>query len=68
MAQRAALLGLSIAEYARRVVLADLGEAESTADVSDLFDLGFSRESTDVARNKNAMLADAIFVERSSGR
>src|SRR2546430_8502595 len=60
---KAAELGLSFAEYVRRLVAHDLGEAKRSADISLLFDLGTSREPTDIARDKDQMLADAAWVE-----
>jgi hypothetical protein len=60
---KAAELGLSFAEYVRRLVAQDLGEAKRSADISLLFDLGASREPTDIARDKDQMLADAAWAE-----
>jgi hypothetical protein len=60
---KAAELGLSFAEYVRRLVAHDLGEPKRKADVSLLFDLGASREPTDVARDKDKMLGEAVWDE-----
>jgi hypothetical protein len=59
---KAAELGLSFAEYVRRLVAHDLGEPRRNADISLLFDLGASREPTDVARNKDQMLREAAWA------
>ena len=60
---KAAELGLSFAEYVRRLVAHDLGEPKRKADISLLFDLGASREPTDVARDKDKMLGEALWNE-----
>ena len=61
--QRAGELGVSLAEYVRRLVARDLGGAETKADVNQVFDLGRS-QGADVTRNKDAMIADAFAAER----
>src|SRR6195256_462690 len=67
---KAAELGLSFAEYVRRLVAHDLGEPKRKADISLLFDLGASREPTDIARDKDKMLGEAVWNEylRKTGR
>jgi hypothetical protein len=60
---KAAELGLSFAEYVRRLVAHDLGEPKRKTDISLLFDLGASRESTDVARDKDQMIGEAVWSE-----
>jgi len=57
--QRAGQLGISLAEYVRRLVAEDLGERTTAADRSIVFNLGSSGGS-DVAREKDTMLADAF--------
>lgn len=57
---KAAELGISFAEYVRRLVANDLGVRKRRADVSVLFDLGTSAEATDVARDKDKMIAAAV--------
>jgi hypothetical protein len=66
----AAELGLSFAEYVRRLVTHDLGEPKRKADVSLLFDLGASGEPTDIARDKDKMIGEAVWNEylRKTGR
>jgi hypothetical protein len=63
---RAADLGISLAEYVRRLIRADLGEGPRTADVSALFDLGDSGGS-DIARHKDEYLADAFDAKHANG-
>ena len=57
--RRASDLGMSLAEYVRKLVARDLGGTHTAADPSLVFDLGHSGGS-DVARNKHAMIAEAI--------
>jgi hypothetical protein len=65
--QRAAKLGVSFAEYVRRVVERDLGgTSRSTQGVAAVFDLG-SSGGADVARDKDTMVARA-FARRASRR
>ena len=54
--QRASDLGLSLAEYVRRLVARDLGGRPGAANSSAVFDLGTSNGS-DIASNKDGMLA-----------
>jgi hypothetical protein len=60
---KAAELGISFAEYVRRLVAYDLGEPKDKADVSLLFDLGESSEPTDIARDKDKMIGEAVWEE-----
>jgi hypothetical protein len=64
--ERAAELGVSLAEYLRRLVASDLGEPRAKADVTRLFNLGESGY-TDVAIDHDAHLAE-IIAERKVGR
>lgn len=64
--ERASGLGISFAEYIRRLVMRDLGGRERAANPQSVFNLGRSGGS-DIARNKNAMIA-AAFDERTRGR
>ena len=56
---RANQLGISLAEYVRRLVTKDLGEGSRVTDTGAVFNLGSSGES-DVARDKDAMLGEAF--------
>ncbi|MGE0158602.1 MAG: hypothetical protein AB7T31_04265 [Gemmatimonadales bacterium] len=57
--RRADQLGVSLAEYVRRLVARDLGDRAQGSHPSQVFDLGRSAGS-DVASNKDAMIADAF--------
>jgi hypothetical protein len=62
--QRAAKLGVSFAEYVRRVVERDLGGRPAARNgAAAVFDLG-SSGGADVARDKDEMVA-AAFVARA---
>lgn len=58
---KAAELGISFAEYVRRLVTEDIGEPKPKADIKSIFDLGASREPTDIARDKDRMLDHAAW-------
>jgi hypothetical protein len=61
--QRAARLGVSFAEYVRRVVEKDVGlRPRALGGVAAVFDLGSSGGS-DVARDKDAMVAEAFSAQ-----
>ena len=60
---KAAELGISFAEYVRRLVASDLGQPKWKPDVSIVFDLGASDEPTDVARDKHKMLDEAVWED-----
>ena len=60
---RAAELGISFAEYVRRLVARDLGEVGSTADPHGLFDLGDTGGS-DVAAEKHRYVGEAVEASR----
>jgi len=57
--RRAGEIGVSLAEYVRRVVARDLEQPEANADVAAIFDLGASAGSN-IARDKQSMIADAF--------
>ncbi len=57
--ERAADLGISLAEYIRRLVERDLGEPRQRADPRRIFNLGDSGGS-DVSRYKDEYVAEAI--------
>lgn len=65
--QRAGDLGVSLAEYIRRLVARDLGGSQATRSPVAVFDLGASGGS-DVARNKNAMVSEAFASGRTKLR
>jgi len=57
--KRATDIGVSLAEYVRRLVARDLAHPETKTDVSRVFDLGASN-GTDIARSKDSMIAEAF--------
>jgi len=57
--QRAEELGISLAEYVRRLVADDLDRPTAEKDPSAVFDLGRSGGS-DIAAEKEAMLGEAF--------
>jgi hypothetical protein len=59
---RASRLGISLAEYVRRLVARDLGERKPQADPSLVIGLGSSGGS-DIARDKDRMIGEAIEAE-----
>ena len=65
--RRASDLGVSLAEYFRRLVARDLGHPEAGSDVQRIFDLGRSGGS-DIARDKDAMIAEAVHSSRRKRR
>lgn len=67
---KAAELGVSFAEYVRRLVANDLGEPKQKFDISVFFDLGESIVPTDIARDKHEMIGDAFWKDhlRKTGR
>ena len=67
---KATELGISFAEYVRRLVASDLGGPKPKPDISIVFDLGASHEPTDVARDKHEMIDQAIWedYQRKVGR
>ena len=65
--QRATEIGVSLAEYVRRLVANDLARPTAAADVACIFDLGVSGHS-DIARNKDSMIAEAFHSTRTKAR
>jgi hypothetical protein len=61
--ERAGKLGISLAEYVRRLVAEDLGAPAPAADPAAVFDLGSSGAS-DIATHKDAMLGEAFGKRR----
>jgi len=56
---RASELGISFAEYVRRLVADDISGPEAKADISQIFDLGSSGGSN-IAEHKHEMIAQAF--------
>jgi hypothetical protein len=63
--QRASDLGVSLAEYVRRLVARDLGGIRAPANPSAVFDLGTSSGSN-IAKEKDAMIAHAFASARKN--
>ena len=61
--ERAAHLGISLAEYLRRLVARDLGERTRPGNPSSVFNLGRSGGS-DVATEKDRMIGEAVAARR----
>jgi hypothetical protein len=67
---KAAELGISFAEYVRRLVASDLGAQKPKADVSLIFNLVDEGRPTNVARDKHKMIGEAVWdnYQRKMGR
>jgi len=65
--QRANELGVSLAEYLRRLVARDLTRPRAKIEVDRIFDLGNSGGS-DIGKNKDAMIADSLDALHRRGR
>src|ERR1700722_17256110 len=68
---KAAELGISFGEYIRRLVADDLNEPKNPKpDISTLFDLVDEGPPTDIARNNDKMIGEAVWQEylRDTGR
>jgi hypothetical protein len=57
--KRAGEIGISFAEYVRRLVAEDLSGTQPRADISQIFDLGSSGGSK-IAEHKQEMIAQAF--------
>jgi hypothetical protein len=60
--ERASQLGISLAEYVRRLVVRDLGESRRRADPSLVIALGRSTGSN-IARDKDQLIGEAVAAE-----
>jgi hypothetical protein len=58
---KAAELGISFAEYIRRLAAGDLGEQKPKADISILVDLVDEGPPTNIARDKDKMIGEAVW-------
>ncbi len=65
--QRASDMGVSIAEYVRRLVERDLGGSKPVVSPTGVFDLGAS-DGSDIATHKDAMVREAFTSERLKRR
>ncbi len=64
---RAQQLGISFAEYVRRLIARDLDEPAPATDLAKVFDLG-SSGGADVARHKDAYIGDAVAAAQPGER
>jgi hypothetical protein len=63
-AAKAEQLGVSFAEYVRRALQRDLGpEAQRDFDITAMFDLFDDGPATDIARDKDKMVGEAVWRE-----
>ena len=60
---KAAELGISFAEYVRRLVANDLGTQKQKADISIVFDLIDEGPRTNIARDKDKMVGEAVWKQ-----
>jgi hypothetical protein len=58
---KAAELGISFAEYVRRLVANDLGGGRAKPDILILFDLVDEGPPTNIARDKDKMIGEAVW-------
>ncbi|MGB6130624.1 MAG: hypothetical protein WBG54_02505 [Acidobacteriaceae bacterium] len=65
--KRAGELGVSFAEYIRRLVARDLHRPRARADISRIFNLGNSGGSN-IAKDKDRMLGEAAAAEHRRSR
>ena len=65
--RRASDLGVSLAEYVRHLVASDLTRSVADISVDHIFDLGNS-DGSDIARDKDAMVAESIRTHRKRRR
>ncbi len=67
---KAAELGISFAEYVRRLVAENLGEQKPKVDISAVFDLIDEGPPTNIARDKEKMINEAVWADylRKTGR
>jgi len=66
--ERAEARGISFAEYVRRLVARDLGALEPTSDPTAVFDLVSAGEPTDVARDKDQLIGEAVAAEHDRSK
>jgi hypothetical protein len=64
---RAAELDVSFAEYVRRLVARDLGPPRRKVSISAVFDLIDEGPATNIARDKDKMIAEAVWQEHVRG-
>jgi hypothetical protein len=67
---KAARLGMSFSEYVSRLLETDLAQSKPKPDISILFDICDSGAPTNIARDKDKMIGEAVWKEylRKTGR
>jgi hypothetical protein len=60
---KAAALGISFAAYVRRLLTQDLSGASRELDISAVFDLVDDGPQTNIARDKDKMVGEAVWQE-----
>jgi hypothetical protein len=67
---KAAERGISLAEYIRQLVAGDLEPAKPAYDITQIFDLIDEGEPTDIARDKDKLIGEAVWEDhlRSTGQ
>lgn len=67
---KAADLGISFAEYVRQLLTQDLGESKPKGDITSVFNLIDEGPPTNIARDKDKMIGEAVWDEylRKTGR
>ncbi len=65
--RRASDLGISFAEYVRRLVERDLSQPKAVVGIEALFDLGSSGGSN-IAKHKDEMIGEAFEYEAAASR
>ena len=63
---KAAALGISFAEYIRRLLAHDLGPTRRKVEISAVFDLVDEGLPTNIARDKDKMIGEALWEEHVS--
>jgi hypothetical protein len=66
--KRASELGVSLAEYLRTLVARDLGNPAKKPDVTCIFDLGRSSGRSNIAKDKDRMIAAAFQADFERSR
>jgi hypothetical protein len=64
---KAAQMGMTIEDYIRRLVSDDLGRARQKVDMSVFFDLVTDGPPSDIARDKDKMIAEAVWEDHARG-
>jgi hypothetical protein len=60
---KATALGISFAEYVRRLVTRDLSETAREIDISAVFDLVDEGPETNITRDKDKLIGEAVWQE-----